>query len=149
MKVILNADVKGTGTKGQIVNVSDGYARNFLFPKKLATEATAGNVTAQENKLKAQAHKKLQEEAQAQALATQVQKMEVTVAIRTGEGGKVFGSINTQQIADALKQQHKLDIDKKKVVVKDAIKELGSHTVQVKLYANISADIKVNVVAEG
>lgn len=147
MKVILNADVKGTGKKGEIVNVSDGYARNFLFPKKLATEATAANITAQETKLKAQEHKKKQEEDEARNLAAKIKQMEVKVAIRVGEGGKVYGSVNTQQIADALKVQHKLDMDKKKIVIKDTIKELGAHTVQLKLYANISAELKVNVVA--
>jgi len=147
MKVILNADVKGTGKKGEIVNVSDGYARNFLFPKKLATEATAANITAQETKLKAQEHKKKQEEEEARNLAAKIKQMEVKVAIRVGEGGKVYGSVNTQQIADALKVQHKLDMDKKKIVIKDTIKELGAHTVQLKLYANISAELKVNVVA--
>jgi len=147
MKVILNADVKGTGKKGEIVNVSDGYARNFLFPKKLATEATTANITAQETKLKAQEHKKKQEEEEARNLAAKIKQMEVNVAIRVGEGGKVYGSVNTQQIADALKAQHKLDMDKKKIVIKDTIKELGTHTVQLKLYANISAELKVNVVA--
>ena len=147
MKVILNADVKGTGKKGEIVNVSDGYARNFLFPKKLATEATAANVTAQETKLKAQEHKKKQEEEEARALAAKIKTMEVKVSIRVGEGGKVYGSVNTQQIADALKAQHKLELDKKKIVIKDTIKELGTHTVQLKLYANIAAELKVNVVA--
>ncbi|MFR1759165.1 MAG: 50S ribosomal protein L9 [Christensenellaceae bacterium] len=147
MKVILNADVKGTGKKGEIVNVSDGYARNFLFPRKLATEATSANITAQENKIKAQQHKKQQEEEEARVLAAQVKQLEVTVAIRVGEGGKVFGSVNTQQIADALKAQHGLEMDKKKIVIKDTIKELGVHTVQLKLYANIAAELKVNIVA--
>ena len=147
MKVILNADVKGTGKKGEIVNVSDGYARNFLFPRKLATEATSANITAQENKIKAQQHKKQQEEEEARVLAAQVKQLEVTVAIRVGEGGKVFGSVNTQQIADALKVQHGLEMDKKKIVIKDTIKELGVHTVQLKLYANIAAELKVNIVA--
>ncbi len=147
MKVILNADVKGTGKKGEIVNVSDGYARNFLFPRKLATEATSANITAQENKLKAQQHKKQQEEEEARVLAARVKQLEVTVAIRVGEGGKVFGSVNTQQIADALKAQHGLEMDKKKIVIKDTIKELGVHTVQLKLYANIAAELKVNIVA--
>ena len=147
MTVILNADVKGTGKKGEIVNVSDGYARNFLFPRKLATEATSANITAQENKIKAQQHKKQQEEEEARVLAAQVKQLEVTVAIRVGEGGKVFGSVNTQQIADALKAQHGLEMDKKKIVIKDTIKELGVHTVQLKLYANIAAELKVNIVA--
>ncbi len=147
MKVILNADVKGTGKKGEIVNVSDGYARNFLFPKKLATEATSANITAQQNKIKAQQFKKQQEEEEARVLAAQVKQLEVTVAIRVGEGGKVFGSVNAQQIADALKSQHGLEMDKKKIVIKDTIKELGTHTVQLKLYANISAELKVNIVA--
>ena len=147
MKVILNADVKGTGKKGEIVNVSDGYARNFLFPRKLATEATSANITAQENKIKAQQHKKQQEEEEARVLAAQVKQLEVTVAIRVGEGGKVFGSVNTQQIADALKAQHGLEMDKKKIVIKDTIKALGVHTVHLKLYANIAAELKVNIIA--
>jgi len=148
MKVILNADVKGSGKKGEIVNVSDGYARNFLFPKKLAVEATAASLTAQETRLKAEEHRKLMEEAEARRQAQEIKNYNVKVAIRVGEGGRTYGAVNGQNIADALKAQYKLDLDKKKIVIKDAIKELGEHTVQLKLYANIAADLKITGVPE-
>ena len=148
MKVILNADVKGTGKKGEIVNVSDGYARNFLFPKKLAEEATAASLAAQETRLKAEAHRKSVEEAEAHRQAQEIKNYNVKVPIRVGEGGKTYGAVSTQNVADALKAQYGLELDKKKIVIKDAIKELGDYTVQLKLYANIAADLKITVVPE-
>lgn len=148
MKVILLQDVKGSGKQGQIINVSDGYARNFLFPKKLAAEATQSSIQAQENKLKAEAFRKASEEAEAREQAKKIKDYTVKVPIRVGEGGKVYGSVSNQTIADALKAQYDLELDKKKIVIKDPIKELGSYTVQLKLYANIAAELTVQVEPE-
>lgn len=148
MKVILQADVKGSGKRGEIVNVSDGYARNFLFPRGLAAEATPAAIHAQQTRLDAQEHKRKMEEAAARELAKKIQKLGVNVTIRAAEDGRIFGSISNKQIADAMKAQHGFEVDHKKVVIKTPIKELGDHEVQVKLYANVSSTITVHVSAE-
>ena len=148
MKVILQADVKGSGKRGEIVNVSDGYARNFLFPRGLAVEATPAAIHAQQTRLDALEHKRQQEEIAARELAKKIQKMGVDVKIRAGEGGRIFGSVSNKQIADAMLTQHGLELDHKKIVIKEPIKELGDHQVQVKLYANVASTIVVHVSAE-
>ena len=137
MKVILNADVKGKGKKGEIVNVSDGYARNFLFPKKLATEATAANLNAAKIAEDAKKHRRDVEKQEA---------AELTVKGKCGEGTRLFGSITSAEIAEAIKEAHGVEVDKKKIVLSEPIKELGSYTVQVKVYAEIAVSVKVNVV---
>ncbi len=147
MKVILNKDVKGSGKAGEVINVSDGYARNFLFPKGLAKEATAANMNAYKNKKSAEKHHQQVEEQAARELASGIREMSVTVIAKTGEGGRLFGSISSQQIADALNKEHGLKIDKKKINLKEHIKELGEYTVQVKLYAGIASPLKVIVKA--
>lgn len=148
MKVILQADVKGSGKRGEIVNVSDGYARNYLFPRNLATEATPAALHAQQTRLDAQEHKKKMEEQAARDLAKKIQKLGVDVKIRAGEGGRIFGSVSNKQVAEAMLAQHGLELDHKKIVIKEPIKELGEHDVQVKLYANVASAIKVRVSAE-
>lgn len=144
MKVILNEDVKGKGKKGDIVNVSDGYARNFLFPKKLAKEATAENLNAVKIAKEAQKHKKDVEKQSAATTAQQIKGLTVTVLAKTGESGRLFGAITAKEVAASLKEEHGIDIDKRKFVM-DHIKETGEYTVQVKVYAEISADLKVIV----
>lgn len=145
MKVILIEDVKSLGKKGEIVNVSDGYARNMLFPKKLGVEANAKNI----NDLKLQkAHEdKVAQEvlAEAKALAEEISKKEVTVSIKVGEGGKTFGSVSSKEIAAAAKDQLGLDIDKKKLVLPDAIKTFGNHEVPVKLHKDVTGKLTVKV----
>ena len=148
MKVILQADVKGSGKKGEIINVSDGYARNFLFPKKLAVEATAANLSNQEKHLSAQAHRQKLEEQAARELAKRLHNLGVKVTIRVGKDGKAYGAVSNAQIADALKAQYGVEVDRKKIVMKDQIKEIGEASAQVKVYSGISADIRVIVEAE-
>ena len=145
MKVILLEDVKSLGKKGQIVNVSDGYARNMLLPKKLGVEATSKNM----NDLKLQkAHqdKVAQENLDAaKAFAEELKDKQVTVSIKVGEGGRTFGSVSTKEISEAVKSQMGYDIDKKKMVLPSPIKELGTTMVPIKLHAKVIGELKVIV----
>lgn len=146
MKVILLQDVKGQGKKGDIINVSDGYARNFLIKNKFAIEATSSMVNSVEISKKADEHRKAVEKAEAQKLADQLKNVTATVKIKVGETGKLFGALNTQAVADALNLQG-FDIDKKKIVLNEVIKSVGEYDVVIKLYPEISAKIKVRVEA--
>ena len=148
MKVLLKADVKGKGKAGQIVNVSDGYARNFLFPKDLATPANAENINAATIKQKAEKHKKEMEKQEAAELAKRVSEMKLVMKVRCGEGNRLFGSITNKEIAEELKKQFGVEVDKKKIVLKENIKELGEYQIQVKLYAEISSTMTVSIQAE-
>ena len=145
MKVILLEDVKSLGKKGTIVNVSDGYARNMLLPKKLGVEATPKNL----NDLKLQkAHEeKMAKEAleAAKVFGGKLEASEIMVAIKVGEGGKVFGSVSAREIAEAAKEQLGFELDKKKIQMDGPIKELGTTTVTVKLHPQVAASLKVNV----
>ena len=145
MKVILLEDVKSLGKKGQLVDVSDGYARNFILAKKLGLEATSKNM----NDLKLQkAHEdKLAAErlAEAKAFAEDLKKVEVTLSIKTGEGGKLFGSISSKEIAQAAKEQLNLDIDKKKLQLENPIRNLGVTNVPVRLHPQVTGELKVVV----
>ena len=148
MQIILKKDVKGAGKAGDVVKVSDGYARNRLIPGGIAVEATPSNLARVKRE-------KANHEAQIaldKAEANQVKKVleDKTIRLKTrvGEGGKLFGSVTSMDIADAIKEQTRLDIDKKKIVLKKPIKEIGEHEVEVKLYTEISADIKVAVTEE-
>lgn len=145
MKVILLEDVKALGKKGEIVNVNDGYARNFILPKKLGIEATSKNLN--DLKLKKANEEKVALEIlkEAQELAKKLEAGKVELAIKVGEGGRTFGSISSKEIAAAVKEQMNYDIDKKKIQVKDAIKTLGTHAVPIKLHAKVTAELKVIV----
>ena len=145
MKVILLEDVKSLGKKGEIVNVNDGYARNFILPKKLGMEATGKNLN--DLKLKKAHQDKLSQEQYeaAAALKSEIEAVQITLAIKTGEGGRAFGSIAAKEIAEAVKDQMGYDIDKKKVQLKETLKTLGTHTVLVKLHPKVTADLKVVV----
>lgn len=145
MKVILLEDVKSLGKKGQIVNVNDGYARNFILPKKLGLEATGKNLN--DLKLQNANKEKLAQEAleAAQELAKKIEASKIVVPIKVGEGGRTFGSISTKEIAIEVKNQMGYDIDKKKIQLKDAIKTLGTHNVPIKLHQKVVAELKVNV----
>lgn len=147
MKVILLKDVKGQGKKDDIIDVSDGYARNFLLKNGLAKEATSTNVNSVNISKKAEEHRKAVEKAEAMELAKKINDISVTVKIKVGETGKLFGALNTQAISDALKVQHNIDIDKKKIVLADPIKLVGTYTVVIKPYAEVSAKLKVIVAA--
>ena len=146
MKVILLEDVKALGKKGEIVNVNDGYARNFIFPKKLGLEANSKNL----NDLKLQQanqEKKAKEILEAaQAFAKDLESKSVSIKMKAGEGGKVFGSVSSKEIASAFKEQCGLDIDKKKIQLNDAIRAFGTHEVPVKLHPQVTGTLKVKVV---
>ncbi len=148
MKVILLEDVKSLGKKGQIVNVSDGYARNFVLPKKLGLEATSKNLN--DLKLQKANEEKVAQQIldEAKELAKKVEAGKVEVKIKVGEGGRTFGSVSTKEIAIAVKEQMGYDIDKKKIQLKDAIKTLGTHVVPVKLHQKVTAELKVIVTEE-
>ena len=145
MKVILLSDVKGQGKKGEIVNVSDGYARNFLFPRNLAQEANAQNLNSAQVRQDAAAHKKAVEKKNAEELAAQLANRGVTIQAKCGSTGRLFGAITNAEIAEALSAQTGLDIDKKKVVLQNPIKELGTYTVTLKLYAGVQTNIRLTV----
>ena len=147
MKVILQQEVKKLGKKGDILEVSEGYARNFLLPQKLAIEATAGNVNVVKQQKAAQVHKEQRANDEAKVLASQLTKVSVTIPVKTGEGGKVFGSVTAKDIADALQNQYKIEIDKRKIELKDAIKSLGSYSVTVRVHPEITGKIEVNVIS--
>lgn len=148
MKVVLLQDVKDLGKKGELVNASDGYARNFLFPRKLAVEATAGKLKEIEDKKSSEKNKKEMELKAAKELADRLSKVEISFKTKAGENGKLFGSITGKDVADAIKAQHKIEVDKKKVVLHDAIKALGAYQVEIKVYPEVSAKINVKVIEE-
>lgn len=148
MKVILKQDVKALGKKDAMVEVSDGYARNFLLPKGLAMEATADNINVMNQKNYSDQVKKDKALAQAKELAEKLKEITVVIKTKAGENGKLFGSITTKEIADKLKEQHKLDIDKKKMVMDETIKSLGTTTVEAKLHPGVSTKFTVKVTQE-
>lgn len=147
MKVILTTDVKGQGKKGEVIDVSDGYARNFLFKNNLAIEGTSSNLNSVKIKKEAEDHRRKVEKAEAEALKVKLEATEVTVKIKCGENGKLFGALSSQSIAEALHAQG-IEIDKKKIVLAEPIKSLGSYTVTIKPYAEVSAKLKVTVTAQ-
>lgn len=145
MKVILLQDVKALGKKGEVVNVNDGYARNFILPKKLGVEANGKNL----NDLKLQKNneaKVAQEHLDAgKKLAEELRAGKVVLTMKVGEGGRTFGSVSSKEIAEAVKEQMHLDIDKKKIQLKEQIKTLGTHIVSVKLHPEVTAELNVSV----
>lgn len=147
MIVILLKDVKGTGKAGEVVKVSDGYARNLLIPKGMATEASDGNIRNLEKQKALIEEKRVQEQKKAQELADKLSGLTVQIVSKSGEGGRLFGSITSKDIADALQEQHKIEIDKRKFVMESPIKQTGEAEVLIKLYQEISAKLKVNVTA--
>lgn len=146
MKVVLLKDVKGTGKKGELKEVSDGHARNFLFPKGLAREATEATMREMTHQ-KASLDKRKQEELEAaKALAQQLNETTVVYKTKAGEGGRLFGSITTKDISELLEQQKGIKIDKKKIVLEHAIKTLGESKVEIKVYQGVSASLTLSVV---
>ena len=148
MKVLLEQDVKGTGKKGEIVNVSDGYARNYLLPRKLASPADAAAVNAANISKSAAAHKKFQAGLAARDLARQLDGAVVTVSAKVGENGRLFGAVTGKEIAGALKEQFGMEIDGKKLVLDQPIKSFGSYEVKAKLGYEVSARFSVSVSEE-
>ena len=145
MKVILMQDVKGQGKKGQMIEVSDGYARNFLLPRKLAQEATADNVNTMKMNDKAAQEKRQREREAALALSKVLKEMTLVVMAKGGGAGRLFGSVTNAEISDALAKQHKIDLDKRKIVLKDPIKNVGTYTVTCKLGYEVNAELRVEI----
>jgi large subunit ribosomal protein L9 len=145
MKVILQQDVKGQGKKGQLVDVSDGYARNFLLPKKLAVEATADNVNAMKQKESARLKKLEAEKAEAREIAKKLESCIVKIAAKAGGAGKLFGAVTSKEIADALSEQHGITIEKNKIVQEEHIKTFGSYEIKCKLGFEVTGTIHVIV----
>ena len=145
MKVLLLADVKGQGKKDQIVEVSDGYARNFLFPKKLAVAADNKVLSEAKSKEEARQYKLSEEKKAAKALAEKMGTLTVRICANSGADGRLYGSVTAKDIAEKLAEQHKIEIDKRKLVLKDNIKTYGTFEIDVKVYPEISAKLKVSV----
>lgn len=148
MKVIFNTDVRGQGKKGEMKEVSDGYARNFLLPRKLAVEATTDNLNAYNLKEKAKAKQLAADKALAQENAKKLEGITVTIRAKAGSGGRLFGAVTSKEISDALREQHDIEIEKNKIVQSDTIKTFGSFAVKAKLGFEISGTINVLVIEE-
>ena len=148
MKVILKQDIKGVGKKDQIINVSDGYVRNFLFPKNMAVEANNENMSKLRAKQDSNAFKKQQEKEEAQKIADKISKIILKVPVKAGGNGKIFGGVSTKDISDLLEKNYKIKVDKKKIELKETIKELGARNVNIKLYEGVIANLKIDVVAQ-
>ena len=147
MKVILTQDIKGAGKKDEIINANDGYARNFLLPRKLAVEANAQNMSLLQGRKDSASFKKEQEKETALKLQEQLIKIVLKMKVKAGENGKIFGSVTSKEIATELKNQYKIDIDKKKILLKDAIKETGIFNIEIKLYEGIIGKLKIQIVS--
>lgn len=145
MKLILLEDVKSVGKKGDLINASEGYAKNFLLPKKLAVEATKSNLNDYELKQKADAKRRQEELEKAQETAAALKDKVVTIKVKTGGNGKLFGSVTNKEVADAIVEQTKLDIDKKKVSIGNPIKMVGERTAVVKLHPKVSAEVTIKI----
>ena len=148
MKVILLDNIKGVGKKDEVINASDGYARNYLLPKKLAVEANAENMSKLNNKKEAANYKKDVEKQNAEELAKKIKGIMLKVKVKAGENGKIFGGVTSKEISDNLKSQYNFDIDKKKIDLKETIKTLGSFNVNIKLFEGVVANLKVEVISE-
>lgn len=147
MKLLLKQDVKGTGKAGDVVNVSDGYARNFLIPKKLAVPADSGNINAANIKKNAEKHRIEMQRKNAKELASGMSNLTVRVYAKAGEGGRLFGSVTGKEIAEALKEQYDISIDKKKIRIDEPIKQTGITTVSAHMFEQTDARFKVEVIA--
>ena len=148
MKVILQQDVRGKGKRGQMIEVAEGYGRNYLLPRKLAVEATADNVNTMRMNDKATAERQARERAEALDISKRLKDITVTVACKGGGAGRLFGSVTSQEISDSLKAQTGIEIDRRKIVIPEAIKTVGQYTVKCKRGYEISGDLKLNVVEQ-
>ena len=147
MKVILLDNIKGVGKKDEVINASDGYARNYLIPKKLAVEANAENMSKLNNKKEAANYRKDVEKQNAEELAKKLKGIMLKIKVKAGENGKIFGGVTAKEISENLKSQYNFDIDKKKIELKETIKTLGSFNVSVKLFEGITASVRVEVIS--
>ncbi len=148
MKVILKENIKGVGKKDEVINASDGYARNYLFPKKLAVEANAENMSKLNAKKASEDRKKELEKEDAKEIAKKLKEITLNIKVKAGENGKIFGGVTSKEISDNLEKQYKIKIDKKKIDLKENIKNIGVFNVEVRLYEGIMGKVKVNVTAE-
>ncbi len=147
MKVILKDNIKGVGKKDEIINASDGYARNYLLPKGLAVEANSGNLAKLKAKQDSFKYQKNQEKEEAKKVADKLSKIILKIKVKSGENGKIFGGVTSKEIAEELKKVHSIDVDKKKVMLKENIKNLGRYKVDIKLYEGIIAGLAVTIEA--
>ena len=145
MEVILQQDVKGLGKKGDVVKVADGYGRNFLLPRGLAVPATAGNLKQVDLEKESQKQKRERELKEAQEVAARIQGQKLQIATKVGESGKLFGSITSQEIAERLKKQYKVEIDKRKIELEEPIKSVGKHQVKIRIHPQVQVEIIAQV----
>ena len=148
MKVILKADIKGVGRKDEVINASDGYARNFLLPKNLAVEANNDNMAKLKAKQNAIQYQKNQEKEEAMKVADKLEKILVKVKVKAGENGKIFGGVSAKEIAQELEKEYNIKVDKKKIDLKETIKTLGTQVVEIKLFEGVVGKVKVDVISE-
>lgn len=148
MKVILQTDVKNVGKRGEVVNASDGYARNFLFPKNLAIPADKKNMNEWTAKKSSEAHKKELEKQDAIKIKEKLEKAKLTIKTKAGENGKTFGSITSKEISENILKEFNETVDKKKIVIKEQIKTLGNHTVELRLFEGVVAKLSVEIISE-
>ena len=146
MKVILKADIKGVGKKDEVINASDGYARNFLFPKNLAVEANAENMSKLKAKQDANQFKKDVEKEEAQKIAKKLSNIILKIEVKAGDNGKIFGGVSSKEISENLEKKHNIKIDKKKIELKETIKTLGVRTITIKLYEGVIGSLKIDVI---
>lgn len=147
MKVILLSDIKGVGKRDQVIEASDGYARNFLFPKKLAVEANSTNMNNLKSKQESNQYRKDVEKQEAQKIAEKLKGIMLKVRVKAGENGKIFGGVTSREIAEGLKKDYNIVIDKKKIMLADTVKTLGTITVDIKLYEGVTGKLKVDIIA--
>ena len=148
MKVILLDNIKGVGKKDEVINASDGYARNYLFPKKLAVEANNENMSKLKAKQDSNAFKKSQEKEEAQNIANKLKDITLKIEVKAGENGKIFGGVTSKEIADNLKSQFQIEVDKKKIQLKETIKNIGVFTIEIKLYEGVNAKLQLKIEGE-
>ncbi len=145
MKVILLADIKGVGKKDQVINANDGYARNFLFPRKLAVPADKGNMKNLESKKESELFRKEQEKNACIEMAKKIEQITLIIEVKSGDNGRIFGSVTSKEIAETLEKQYKIKVDKKKILLDEPIKTLGIFNIQMKLYDGVTAKLKVQI----
>ena len=148
MKAILKADIKGVGKKNEVINASDGYARNFLFPKNLAVEANTENMSKLKAKQDSVKYQKDKEKEEAINIKEKLSKILVKIKVKTGENGKIFGGVSSKDIAQELSKNYGIEIDKKKIDLKETIKTLGVHNVEIKLFEGVVGNLKIDVISE-
>lgn len=145
MKVILKQDIKGVGKKDEVINANDGYARNYLFPRNLAVPADKGNLTNLQSKKSSEEHRKDLERQAAKEIAKEIEGIQLKIAVKSGDNGKVFGSVTSKEIAENLEKQYKIKVDKKKILLAEPIKVLGTFNIDIKLFDGINAKLKLQV----